>query len=399
MLMCACVCCDDVTTDGDAPSTVSLADQSRKRIKSRDKKNGNKRPRAALRLDLSDSDKLSPVSGTVILRDAPPGGAGDNCDGVRVSGDIDSSVNCVEATPEARAELEKIDNRIGDYICRLCSQRYEDAFRLAQHRCSRIIHVEYRCPDCDKVFSCPANLASHRRWHKPASNTVSAGSQATARKKTTKKPVNNNNNNNHVDNDDADSTARGSLSPLSLSDDNNAIDLSSADLAFKVSPPESEKEDIPALATLNTDQPGQEPRPFQCVSCAKTFRRRSYLRKHLATVHQTAQSLPTVKLDAGGLEPLNSPLGATLDCSYCPDSFKTDLERTRHVLSVHNIQRLIKSREDVVKMEQRDPGPDPSASPYLCKYCPDTFASLSTLTGHVTKNHSLDTRQVAVLTM
>lgn len=24
-----------------------------------------------------------------------------------------------------------------------------------------------RCPECDKVFNCPANLASHRRWHKP----------------------------------------------------------------------------------------------------------------------------------------------------------------------------------------------------------------------------------------
>jgi len=55
----------------------------------------------------------------------------------------------------------------GEFTCRLCSKYHEDAFQLAQHQCPRIVNIRYECSECGKVFGCPANLASHKRWHKP----------------------------------------------------------------------------------------------------------------------------------------------------------------------------------------------------------------------------------------
>ena len=56
------------------------------------------------------------------------------CNTLTVAGDIDPEFNVVEVTEEAKQELAKIENKIGDYICRLCKEVYDDAFGLAQHR-------------------------------------------------------------------------------------------------------------------------------------------------------------------------------------------------------------------------------------------------------------------------
>lgn len=110
-----------------------------------------------------DEKKSSPVSGTIIrtLEDIDDEGV------VLESGDIDPEYNVVEVTDEAKAEIAAIPNVIGGYACKLCRNEFEDAFGLARHRCSCIVLLEYRCPECGKRFNCPANLASHRRWHKP----------------------------------------------------------------------------------------------------------------------------------------------------------------------------------------------------------------------------------------
>lgn len=262
----------------DTPSESTLL---KKRPGSNGDSNKPKKSRANRKLTFDD-DKVSPVSGTFI-RDS------DSEDDLPISmkrGDIDPSLNVVIVTEEARAELAKIENKIGDYVCQLCKDHFADAFGLAQHRCSRIVHVEYRCPECDKVFNCPANLASHRRWHKPRPTT----------------------------------TIQNCKSPRDKDSDSDSICDSSSS---------------PGLSSPSKIQRMDE-ELYDCDRCGKKFRRKAYLLKHL----QSHEMDPRLKHPLVHLQQPNClnhfAMTEFLTCTYCSSIFTSTAGLMHHVAKFHS---------------------------------------------------------------
>ena len=304
-----------------------------------------KKNKATRRLNF-DEDKTSPVSGTIIRELVD----GEEPLVVR-KGDIDPAYNVVEVTEEAKAEIAKIENKIGDYVCRLCKELYDDAFGLAQHRCSRIIHVEYRCPECDKVFNCPANLASHRRWHKP--KTSGAG------------PVKNNPEQNKQ-------SATGNCAA-----NNNVIDcMPSTSKGVRCYADDAHEEDN----NNNITEEKETGEAYECAICFKSFKRQAYLRKHLSTHRREAdeqQATPDTVL-----QPIPQKHGLGLSAPI-PRHISPSLSQPPHHAQFPHMSPLT------------PPMLSPPFSPteiFKCHLCHSSFFSPTALTIHFATSHRRDPR-------
>uniref|UniRef100_A0A2K5MV32 Insulinoma-associated protein 1 n=1 Tax=Cercocebus atys TaxID=9531 RepID=A0A2K5MV32_CERAT len=302
------------------PAAAAAAEPPAKAVKAP----GAKKPKAIRKLHFEDEVTTSPVLGLKIKEgpvEAPRGRAGG------------------AARP------------LGEFICQLCKEEYADPFALAQHKCSRIVRVEYRCPECAKVFSCPANLASHRRWHKPRP-APSAAARAP----------------------EPEAAARAEA---------------------REAPGGGSDRDTPSPGGVS--ESGSEDGLYECHHCAKKFRRQAYLRKHLLAHHQALQAKgappappaedllalypgPDEKAPqevAGDGEAAGVlGLSASAECHLCPvcgESFPSKGAQERHLRLLH------------------------AAQVFPCKYCPATFYSSPGLTRHINKCHPSENRQVILL--
>ncbi|XP_004867611.1 insulinoma-associated protein 2 [Heterocephalus glaber] len=343
---------------------------------------GIKKPKAMRKLSFADEVTTSPVLGLKI-KEEEPGAPSRGLGGSR--------------TP------------LGEFICQLCKEQYADPFALAQHRCSRIVRVEYRCPECDKVFSCPANLASHRRWHKPRPQAASTVSSADG-----KPPLSS-----------SSSPDSGSIASFLAEGKENSRAERTVDQhpQAKDSSREDQHQDsdprrgFPVLSRLEPPLPQapctegvlgrQGPGPgsasggggseiFMCPYCHKKFRRQAYLRKHLVT-HEAGSARA---LAPGFGSDRRAPLAFA--CPLCGAHFPSADIREKHRLWHAVREELLLPALAGASPEAPGPGgaPDGSAQQiFSCKHCPSTFFSSPGLTRHINKCHPSESRQVLLLQM
>ncbi|XP_071324068.1 insulinoma-associated protein 1a [Trachinotus anak] len=262
-------------TDTSASSTGTHTTAGTKRPSGDTERKGkppSKKTKAIRKLHFEDDVTTSPVLGLKI-KEAP-----------------------VDQKPPKPQPPRGDNNPLGEFVCQLCREAYADPFALAQHKCSRIVRVEYRCPECDKVFSCPANLASHRRWHKPKPPSGASGAQ-------------------NLESDKV--AASGKTAPEEAKD--------------------SSDRDTPSPGPSES---GSEEGLYDCNHCGKKFKRQAYLRKHLASQHGSPK--PAEEEDAPACEQSAAPLNLSSPtchlCPVCGENFTSRGSQERHIRLLHSSQ-------------------------------------------------------------
>uniref|UniRef100_A0A3B4A0J8 C2H2-type domain-containing protein n=1 Tax=Periophthalmus magnuspinnatus TaxID=409849 RepID=A0A3B4A0J8_9GOBI len=302
--------------------------------------------------------------------------------------------------PDSRAQRERsLKQPLGEFICQLCKEEYRDPFSLAQHKCSRIVRVEYRCPECDKVFSCPANLASHRRWHKPRPVNNNQGPEVQTKSQSRGVlPLEMDGKENellridrHIDHGTPEGSHVGSMGPPPTIPPHYRTHADPQQVRAADSPPSSLP--LPFVQSL------QEEELYECRCCGKKFRRQAYLKKHLAA-HEPSLTTYSQARDS-----------QVFLCHICGARFPSAEIRDKHRLWHTVRDELIAgtlagvSGGDIfhghrdTESSSGESEPQDSSHLFSSKQCPSTFFSSSGLTRHINKTHTAEDRHVMLLQM
>ena len=333
-----------------------------------DRKQKAKKPKAARRLNF-DEDELnkSPVHGTII-RDDLPIGNGRPDEGNKKSDEF--------AIGSADTNKDKSKTILGgEYICKLCNEQYPDPLSLAQHKCSRIVHEVYRCPECDKVFNCPANLASHRRWHKPRPNKTSTQQNSNSR---ILPATPTNKDSGDLQHSDQSSDGTSVISSLSGSESSRSTpspgsQTPNTDGHFYHCDQCGKKFRRPANLRKHMQTHAENSTTYSCQYCGQTFNNLTSRAKHMLT-HTTPTSM-TNNISPGAGSIPSPPTPREVACHICGGTFENK-DAMEHHLRLHHVSEV-----------------------FACKFCPSIFPSSSGLTRHINKEHPSENRHVLLLQM